>query len=88
MKDKFRSISYQAIGDALDGRAGLHVYFLIQALNLLDTDGRLAFIMPADTCEGVFSHKLWEWITRKYCLEGVVTFDYKASPFPGWIQTP
>jgi SAM-dependent methyltransferase len=83
MKDKFRSISYQAIGDALDGRAGLHVYFLIQALNLLDTDGRLAFIMPADTCEGVFSHKLWKWITRKYCLEGVVTFDYKASPFPG-----
>jgi hypothetical protein len=39
--------------------------------------------MPADTCEGVFSKKLWNWITRKYCLEGVITFDNKATPFPG-----
>jgi hypothetical protein len=82
MKDRFRLISQQIIGDTLDGRAGLHIYFLIQALNLLDNDGRLAFIMPADTCEGVFAQKLWNWITKKYCLEGVITFDQKASPFP------
>jgi len=30
----------------------------LQALNLLTKNGRLAFIMPADTCEGVFSKKL------------------------------
>lgn len=82
MKDRFRLISHQEIGSALDGRAGLHIYFLIQALKLLGRNGRLAFIMPADTCEGVFSETLWSWITKKYCLEGVVTFNHNASPFP------
>lgn len=83
LKNKLRLMSLQIIRDKLDGRAGLHIYFLIQALNLLDDGGRLAFIMPADTCEGVFAKKLWNWITRKFCLEGIVVFDHKASPFPG-----
>jgi len=83
LKNRFRVLGLQLIGDKLDGRAGLHIYFLIQALSLLDKDGRLAFIMPADTCEGVFSKKLWDWIAKKFCIEGVITFDYKATPFPG-----
>ncbi|NCO97965.1 SAM-dependent methyltransferase, partial [bacterium] len=40
IKNKFRSLCYQAMGSTLDGRAGLHIYFLMQALNLLDKDGR------------------------------------------------
>ena len=44
----------QNTGVILDGRAGFHVYFLIRALTLLEENGRLAFIMPADTCEGKF----------------------------------
>lgn len=83
LKNKFREISLRTMCDTLDGRAGLHIYFLIQALNLLDKGGRLAFIMPADTCEGVFSKKLWNWIAKKFCIDGVVTFDHKATPFPG-----
>jgi len=82
-KEKFKTISLRSMNDTLDGRAGLHIYFLIQALNLLDKGGRLAFIMPADTCEGVFSKKLWNWIVRDFCLDGVITFDHKATPFPG-----
>ena len=70
------------IGTTLDGRAGIHVYFLLHALQLLAPDGRLAFIMPADTCEGVFAPTLWRWITRHYRLEAVVTFAPRASPFP------
>ncbi|MBI1801570.1 MAG: SAM-dependent methyltransferase, partial [Chloroflexi bacterium] len=62
--------------------AGLHIYFLIRALQLLDERGRLAFIMPADTCEGVFASALWRWVTRRFCLDVVVTFDPDASPFP------
>lgn len=72
----------------IDGRAGIHVYFLIRALTLLSKGGRLVFIMPADTCEGVFSGKLWDWIASKYCLERVVTFDSSASPFPGIDTNP
>ncbi|KKS65863.1 MAG: N6 adenine-specific DNA methyltransferase [Parcubacteria group bacterium GW2011_GWA1_42_7] len=82
-KNQFRKISLVNLGSTLDGRAGLHIYFLIQALTLLDKGGRLAFIMPADTCEGVFSKKLWSWISKKYCIDGVITFEHKATPFPG-----
>lgn len=83
LKAKLRSFGKLTIGQALDGRAGLHVYFLLRALGLLKPQGRLAFIMPADTCEGVFAPMLWDWITRHYRVDAVVTFDSKASPFPG-----
>lgn len=69
-------------GFVIDGRAGYHIYFLLQALQHLETDGKLAFIMPADTCEGTFEKKLWQWISNKYCIECVVTFEEKATPFP------
>jgi hypothetical protein len=75
-------------GLSLDARAGLHVYFLLRALQLLAPNGRLAFIMPADTCEGVFSESLWEWITSKFRLEAVVSFSRGASPFPGVDTNP
>jgi hypothetical protein len=77
-----KKLSASVTGKAIDGRAGYHIYFLIQALNLLEEDGKLAFIMPADTCEGKFAKNLWKWISEKFCLEGVITFDEKATPFP------
>lgn len=77
-----KKLSLSITGDTIDGRAGYHIYFLIQALNLLEQDGKLAFIMPADTCEGKFARNLWKWISEKFCIEGVITFDEKATPFP------
>ena len=38
--------------------------------------------MPADTCEGKFAKNLWKWISEKFCIEGVITFNEKATPFP------
>ncbi len=76
---RFSSIS---TGLSIDGRAGYHIYFFIQALNHLEQDGRLAFIMPADTCEGKFAKNLWKWISEKFCIEGVITFAEEATPFP------
>ncbi len=87
-KYELRRIAVESIGTALDGRAGLHIYFLIRALQVLDKGGRLAFIMPADTCEGVFSSTLWTWITRNYRLDSVITFAPSASPFPGIDTNP
>lgn len=81
-KDRLRQSSTRTLGFVLDGRAGYHVYFLVHALSLLCEHGRLAFILPADTCEGVFAHKLWNWITTHFQLEAVVTFAPQASPFP------
>jgi len=81
-KELLRQLTTKIIGSTIDGRAGYHIYFLLQALNLLNENGRLAFIMPADTCEGVFSKKLWNWIGKNYLLESVITFSENAAPFP------
>ena len=81
-KRAFKDLGRRLLGKPLDGRAGIHVCFLLRSLQLLDSNGRLAFIMPADTCEGVFADTLWRWITRQYSLEAVVTFAPDASPFP------
>jgi hypothetical protein len=81
-KEKLKRLGAEITGKVFDGRAGLHIYFLIRALDLLDDDGRLAFIMPADTCEGIFANALWDWVSAHFCIEAVVTFDPAASPFP------
>lgn len=88
LKAELKTFASLLLGKPLDGRAGVHVYFLLQALRLLSPEGRLAFIMPADTCEGVFATTLWNWITANYCLEAVVTFAPNASPFPGVDTNP
>ena len=77
-----KQLSSSITGGAIDGRAGYHIYFFIQALNHLEKDGKLAFIMPADTCEGKFAQNLWKWISEKFCIESVITFDEGATPFP------
>lgn len=81
-KAQLRQLAIQIVGKHLDGRAGLHVYFLIRALSLLQENGRLAFIMPADTCEGKFAPDLWAWITRNFALDAVIAFAPEATPFP------
>lgn len=81
-KKLLQQISYKYTGSNIDGRAGIHIYFLIQSLGLLSDKGKLAFIMPADTCEGVFAKKLWDWIGTNYRIEKVITFESGATPFP------
>ncbi len=87
-KAELKLFGAELLGKALDGRAGLHIYFLLRALQRLSINGRLAFIMPADTCEGIFALPLWKWITKHYCLDAVVTFSSEASPFPGVDTNP
>jgi len=88
MKSWVRGFGASLMGRALDGRAGLHVYFLLRALQLLAPGGRLAFILPADICEGVYADDLWRWVTAHYRVEAVITFAPEASPFPGVDTNP
>ncbi len=83
-----KKFSQNLVGFSVDGRAGFHVYFFLRALESLAANGRLAFIMPADVCEGIFAEKLWKWITRNFCLEAVVTFTPEATPFPDVDTNP
>lgn len=87
-KQLLQELAYKYTRTKIDGRAGIHIYFLIQALGLLAKNGRLVFIMPSDTCEGVFSAKLWGWIANNYCIERVISFAASASPFPGIDTNP
>ncbi|MDR3229068.1 MAG: SAM-dependent methyltransferase [Puniceicoccales bacterium] len=82
-KQRLRQLALDITGTHIDGRAGYHVYFFIQALNLLEENGRIAFIMPADVCEGKFADNLWNWISTRFRIEGVITFTENATPFPG-----
>ncbi|MEX2181387.1 MAG: N-6 DNA methylase [Gemmatimonadaceae bacterium] len=82
-KEHLRALGTRTLGRALDGRTGIHAYFLIHALNLLPKGQRLAFIVPSDICEGVYAKPLWKWITSAYRVQALVTFSPEASPFPG-----
>ncbi|MBO0858389.1 MAG: N-6 DNA methylase [Chloracidobacterium sp.] len=88
IKEPLRAFGAELIGKKLDGRAGMHVYFLLRALQLLSDGGRLAFIVPADTCEGVFAKTLWRWIAGRYRLDAIITFAPAASPFPNVDTNP
>lgn len=88
VKQHLNSWARQLTGYALDARAGLHVYFLLRLLTLLEPGGRLAIIVPADVCEGVFANGLWAWISHRYHLEAVVTFAPEANPFDGVDTNP
>jgi len=81
-KQRLREFVCQSTGLTIDARAGLHVYFLIRALQTLAPKGRLAFIVSADICEGVFAPALWQWICSRYRLDAVITFAPEAAPFP------
>jgi adenine-specific DNA-methyltransferase len=82
LKAHLKKKSLELTGKAIDGRAGLHLYFLLWSLVLLEQAGRLAFILPADTFEGKSAPHLWRWITCRYRLDTIITFDEAASPFP------
>ena len=88
LKARLQRIAIENVGVALDGRTGLHVFFLIHALSLLEKGRSVAFIVPADVCEGVYARALWQWIGSRFRLDAVVTFSADATPFPGVDTNP
>jgi hypothetical protein len=81
-KRELRQLATHCLGFPLDGRVGLHVYFLLKCLEHLAPEGRLAFLLPADVCEGVSSTAFWRRLAERYHIDAVITFDESAAPFP------
>lgn len=81
-KKELRQLSKHCLGFSLDGRVGLHIYFLLKCLDHLAPNGRLAFLLPADVCEGVSSTVVWKRLGEKFRIDAVITFDKSAAPFP------
>ena len=81
-KRELQTLARRWLGFPVDGRTGLHLYFLLKALEILEPEGRLAFLLPADVCEGVSSGRVWPRICARFRLEAVLTFSEAAAPFP------
>lgn len=81
-KKELRQLSKHCLGFSLDGRVGLHIYFLLKCLDHLAPNGRLAFLLPADVCEGVSSTVIWKRLGEKFRINAVITFEKSAAPFP------
>jgi hypothetical protein len=81
-KRELRQLAINHLGFPLDARVGLHLYFLLKCLDRLSPEGRLAFLLPADVCEGVSSSAVWKRLGEKYRIDAVLTFASTAAPFP------
>jgi hypothetical protein len=77
-----KQLARNHLGFSLDGRVGLHVFFLLKCLTQLAPGGRLAFLLPADVCEGISSSVFWNRICLQYRLVAAMTFADEAAPFP------
>ncbi len=81
-KLELKQLAHGHLGFSLDGRVGLHVFFLLKCLAQLAPGGRLAFLLPADVCEGISSSAFWNRICQQYRLVAAMTFADAAAPFP------
>jgi hypothetical protein len=81
-KLELKQLALNHLGFSLDGRVGLHVFFLLKCLAQLVSGGRLAFLLPADVCEGISSSAFWNRICQQYRLVAAMTFADEAAPFP------
>ena len=81
-KLELKQLAQNHLGFSLDGRVGLHIFFLLKCLAQLALGGRLAFLLPADVCEGISSSAFWNRICQQYRLAAAMTFADEAAPFP------
>ncbi|HEY5043732.1 MAG TPA: N-6 DNA methylase [Verrucomicrobiae bacterium] len=81
-KLELKQLAQNHLGFSLDGRVGLHIFFLLKCLTRLAPGGRLAFLLPADVCEGISSSIFWNRICQQYRLVAAMTFADAAAPFP------
>ena len=86
-KLELKQLAQNHFGFSLDGRVGLHIFFLLKCLAQLALGGRLAFLLPADVCEGISSSAFWNRICQQYRLAAAMTFADEAAHFQPWILT-
>lgn len=88
VKTVVRSNLEHWLGAKLDGRLGLHGYFLLRSLQQLRLGGRLAYITSADLYEGKSAKAMWAAIRYRFCIDGIIVFESDATPFPGVDTNP
>jgi adenine-specific DNA-methyltransferase len=77
----------QQIGKKLGGYSNLSSVFLAKALKQLNTQGRLAFIMPFEFFNTGYGKEIKKSLLDNYLLKQIVIFDNEKDIFPDVTTT-
>ena len=75
------------LGLSLSGLAGLHVLFLIRALEVSADHARLAFITPSDWLDVGYGRRVKEFLLSRAHVETLILLDGRALFFDGVLTT-
>jgi adenine-specific DNA-methyltransferase len=75
------------LGLRLSRLAGLHVLFLIRALEVIRDGGRLAFIAPAEWLDVNYGRAIKEFVLERAQVEALVLWGHKDLFFDGALTT-
>ncbi|MCC6222206.1 MAG: N-6 DNA methylase [Thermoleophilia bacterium] len=75
------------LGLRLSGLAGMHVLFLVRALELAAPGARLAFITPSDWLDVNYGRKVKKYLLEHACVEAMILIEPKRLFFEGVLTT-
>jgi adenine-specific DNA-methyltransferase len=75
------------LGQRFDRRAGLHVLFLVRALEIAQPGARIAFITPADWLDVGYGRHVKRFVLERAYVESIVLFDEAHLFFDGVMTT-
>lgn len=81
-KTQLRQRAQERLGLKLNGRTGLHAYFLLRALEITSENARLAFITPAGWLDVDYGKPIKRYLTERAHIEAVVLFGSRHQLFP------
>ncbi len=78
---------FEARGLKLNRLAALHALFLVRALEIVSSGGRLAFITPADWLDVGYGKKVKEFVLANASVEAIILFPNGHLPFGADVLT-
>lgn len=86
-KDAIHTAFEDRLGLRLSRLSGLHVLFLVRALEVLKDGGRLAFITPAEWLDVNYGRTVKRFVLDQADVEGLVLFEHDHLFFDGALTT-
>ena len=68
-------------------QTNIYCWFLIKALNLLESNGRLAFIIPSEFLNSNYGEKVKTYLIKKGTISHIINIDFKENVFNNAITT-
>ena len=77
----------KADGNGGSGLAGLHLHFILKALEFARPGGRLAFVLPSTMFSAAYSARLKSLLRNQTTISGLLIFDPELLVFPGVLTS-